>query len=226
MNRRARSIKMFSSFRPVALASVAAGLGASALTPGAVHAQSIESYEQSGWFVRAGGVARFNVKTTLTQTTTPLAIGYYDNGFVLPDNGGTASGKTWNWGYTSGLQGNQLVLSRYDSLPTIGKNDVSTPNPLFGAELIGGFQYSPFLMGNKTAHLRIEIGYGYSSFSQNLGYAGFSDASFTTDSFGTGGIVVPEAPYAGTAAGPGPLIDLNPTAHLVANSPSTTTFNG
>jgi len=219
-------MKMFSSFRPVALASVAAGLGASALAPGTARAQSIESYEQSGWFVRAGGVARFNIKTNLTQVSTPLSAGVYDNGFVLPDDGGSTS-KTWNWGYTSGLQGNQLVLTRYDNLPTIGKNDVSTPNPLFGAELIGGFQYSPFLMGNKTAHFRIEIGYGYSSFSEGLNFTGFSDSSFfTADSYGTGGIVVPAAPYAGTSRGPGPLIDLNPTSHLVANSPSVTTFNG
>jgi hypothetical protein len=161
-----------------------------------------------------------------------LGPGMYDTGFVLPDNGGTASGLTWNWGYNSlsQLSANQLTQTRLDGVPTIGKQDVNVSDPILGGEVIGGYQFTPFLIGKKSARAAFEIGYGYSGFSENSGFGAAGTATGTTDQFGLGAgadtILVPLPPYAGTATGPGPLIDLNPPpgGHTVIASPVTTAF--
>ncbi len=208
--------------RSAALISVAAGLVGQEVARG----QSLEEYERSGWFVRVAGVARFNVKATITGSRPTLGPGMYDTGFVLPDNGGTASGLTWNWGYNSvsQLSANQLTQTRLDAVPTIGHQDFNVSDPILGGEVIGGYQFNPILIGKKTAHVAFEIGYGYSGFSENSSFGAAGTASFTTDTRPVDPILAPIPPYAGTAAGPGPLIDLQPGTHTVILSPVTTAF--
>lgn len=206
------------------LAAAAAGF----VAPGSTHAQDIDLLDRSGWFVRANAVARFNVKATYTGVRPTLASGSYDNGFVLPDAGGTASGKTWNWGYNSDSQisGGQLQVSRLDSVPTVGAHDANVSNPLLGGEIVGGYQFHSFQVFKTTARFGFELAYGYSSFSEGMNYGASGTSTLTTDSFGLGGILPPVAPYAGTATGPGPLIDLNAASHTPITSGATAAFQG
>ncbi len=215
-------------------ALVAAGLFVSAV--GTSPAQDLDENERSGWFVRADAVARFNVKASVKEL--PLSHegpGIYDNGFVLPDVGGTASGLTWNWGYQSAGQvaydaNNQpqaIVFSRLENFPTVS-GDVKFSNPILEGEVVGGYHFDDFKIGKRRARLGFEVGYGYFASSQAMNFQAAGNAARTIDTYGLGGVVPPVAPYAGTFFGPGPLLNLNPDP---ANSGvnvfySTTTFQG
>jgi hypothetical protein len=210
--------------RPAVWAFLSTGLA----SQGIVHAQDLDQPEKTGWYTRIGAVARFNVKASIRSITPAATPGVYDDGFVLPDNSGTAGGKTWNWGYNSASQvaGNQINFSRYDSLPGVGTQDVNVSNPTLGGEIIAGYHFNDFKLLKRPARFGIELGYGYSSFSQAMSFAGASTAMHTADGYGLGGVVPPVPPYAGNAAGPGPLLDLNAGSHSVVSSPAASAFDG
>jgi hypothetical protein len=214
-------------FRSAFRAIIATGLTA----PGAVRAQDLDVADTSGWFVRAGAVARFNIKASISTVLPARGPGIYDDGFALPDSGGTASGTTWNWGYNaaSQIEGDQLVLKRFNDVPSFSQQDVNVSNPLLGGEIVSGYQFSQFQLGKKTARFGFEVGAGYLTFSEDMSFAGSGTASHTTSGYAIGGILPPIAPYAGTAAGPGPLISLNPGGStVVQDNPggTTTSFQG
>src|SRR5215207_213527 len=99
MNIRAFRSMRFHELPPVAVACVV--VGAVGFTALPVSAQIFDDLDTSGFFARAGGMARFNVKATFSGIAPPtLPPGVYENGFVLPDIGGSPV-KTWNWGYNS-----------------------------------------------------------------------------------------------------------------------------
>ncbi len=211
--------------RPALCALAVAGVAVPALTRAQEY--DLEQSDRSGWYFRADAVARFNAKATVTGSVPTPGPGVYNDGYVLPDASGAASGKTWNWGYNSANQivGNQLVLNRLDNVPTVGMHDLSM-NPLVGGEIIGGYQLQGFQLWNKTVHLGFEVGYGYSGFSKGMGFSASGTATRTTDSYDLGGIVPPQAPYGGTAAGPGPIIGLGAAGHNVISSAASTAFQG
>ncbi|HUR44368.1 MAG TPA: hypothetical protein VMZ27_00735 [Candidatus Saccharimonadales bacterium] len=126
--------KAASIIRPGLIACAAAGLYPSA------RAQEIDPTEPAGFYFRGGVATRFNVKASITGSRPALPAGVYDNGFVLPDVGGTASDKTWNWGYNSAAQvaSGQLVLNRLDNVPSFGPQNLNVSNPLLGGEIVGG----------------------------------------------------------------------------------------
>ncbi|MEO8426051.1 MAG: hypothetical protein ABI651_02960 [Verrucomicrobiota bacterium] len=217
------SLRFRSAFRAFVISGLAA--------QGAVRAQDLDVANTSGWFVRVGAVARFNVKASITAIPRPTGSGIYDDGFVLPDSGGTASGTTWNWGYNaaSQIEDGQLVLKRFNDVPSFGQQDVNVSNPLLGGEITGGYQFSEFQMRKKSARFGVELGAGYFTFSEEMNFAPVGTASHTTATYGIGGILPPIAPYAGTATGPGPLINLNPGSSTdVRDNPggTTTSFQG
>lgn len=196
---------------------------------GIVHAQEeLGEAEKTGWYTRFGATARFNVKATIRSLPSTGTAGNYDDGFVLPDNSGPGSGQTWNWGYNSASQvnGNQIAFHRYDSLPGIGSQDVNVSDPLLGGEFIAGYHFRDFHIGKKTARVGIEIGYGYSSFSDSLNFAGAGTTTYTADTYALGGLVPPVPPYAGNATGPGPVLSLHPVATSSASSAAATSFEG
>lgn len=205
------------------MACVTAALAA----PGLVSAQNFDPPTTTGWSVRLGAVSRFNIKTSVTSVTPAAGAGLYDNGFVLPDSSGSAA-KTWNWGYGSASQiaGDQLNVRRLVGVPTIDQQD--SGNPALGGEIVATYSLYEFEIGKKAARVGIEFGYGYSSLSGNLSSSSAGNASLTTDGYKLNGILPPAAPYAGTAAGPGPLIDLvaDPASHTFTTARETTTFDG
>ena len=116
------------------------GLLAGLSVQAAVHGQSFDAPEPAGWYFRLGAAARFNATATITGSLPPGGAGVYDDGFVQPDQGGTASGRTWNWGYNNSgqVQADQLVLTRLDGLATFGRQDLNVPSPNLNGELVAG----------------------------------------------------------------------------------------
>jgi len=219
--------------RSVLVAGVATGLSA---TVAMSTAQDLEQAELTGWYFRVDASARFNLKASVKEL--PLAHsgpGIYDNGFVLPDVSGTASGLTWNWGYDSASQviydaANQpqaLRFSRLENFPTVG-GDVDLTSPMLEGEAIGGFRSYPFLIGKHSARVGFEVGYGYFGSSRGLNLQASGTAAQTIDNYRLNGVVPPVPPYAGTFYGPGPLMDLypDPANSGVHTFPSTTSFQG
>lgn len=214
--------------RPVLLAAALPFLAAPALTS----AQGLEDAEGfGGWFARVDAAARFNLKASMKTLPVTLPARVYDNGSVLPDIGGTASGLTWNWSYQSASQisydvNNQpqaIVFQRLDNVPTAG-GEVNLNSPMVEGEVIAGYRFDDFHIGKRRARAGIEIGYGYFSSSKGMDFQSSGSVIRTIDTYGLGGVIPPMAPYAGTYQGPGPLIDLSPSQHTTQVFSSLSTF--
>lgn len=216
------------SLAPLALS----GLALAATQAGAQDApkpdfSEFEAVEKKGWSVRLGGRALFNVKASVTRSA-PLPEGYFDNGFVLPDIGGAASGLTWNWGYENDSQFNDaddtLNFERYLGLPDAGSySNASEIAP--GAELMFGVKFGEFEVGKKTWDWGFEMGGGYNLFELSGTDSASSTATYRSASHDTGGILLPEPPYSGTYEGPGPVIQRS-GASTDTSSASSSTVDG
>src|SRR5262249_22199826 len=125
-------------------------------------AQFYDELDTSGWFIRAGGVARYNVKATLATVAPPAPDPRdYQDGFVLPDIGG--GDKTWNWSYADNSQAanGSLAFNRLEFTPDTTPQSFHIDDPLFGAEVIGGYRFSDLHIGRTPVRFGIEVGYGY-----------------------------------------------------------------
>lgn len=188
-----------------------------------------EESNRQGYFIRLGPRVQFNVEASVGLTpATPQQSGFYDNGFVLADNGGSASGLTWNWGYEDAGQiaGDFINYERYSNLPTSGKFGGGSDDLSLGAELISGVEFGRFSIGTREFGWGVELGYGYNPFKITHNSTSTGTLDYLAASHSLGGIVPPVAPYAGTPAGPGPLLDLNPSTSTAMTSAVTTTFDG
>ena len=206
----------------IAAAILAAGVASTA--PAAV--EGFHSVDEQGWFIRAGSRLLFNAKASV-NTSAPLAPGFYDDGFVLPDIGGSASGLTWNWGYASDAQvtGGQIQFGRIDNAPAMTFQN-STDSFSLGAEILVGAEVYRSGLGERGPRIGYELGYGYNPFRVKHSGMSSGTATFTQESYGLGGITPPQAPYDGTFAGPGPLLDLNPSTTSTITSTGQSTFSG
>ncbi|MBN2505820.1 MAG: hypothetical protein JXQ71_03910 [Verrucomicrobia bacterium] len=185
--------------------------------------------EGYGWFVRAGGRALFGVKSSVRRLPASApSRGMFDNGYVLPDIRGTGTGRTWNWGYTDAAQvaGNQLNLQRFTDLPMAGLYDNRGEDAIFGGEIFTGAELARFFIGRREARLGFEIGYAYHAFSADEHSTAQAHSTLDLAAYNLGTTFAPPAPYAGSYAGPGPEIDLEPSLSGTLSSPSTATFRG
>lgn len=216
----------------------ALALGLTAVAPLFAASAIEDDDDQSGWFVRVGGRISSGVKAELRDTRavgTPTT-GAYDDGFVLPDSGGSTS-LTHNWGYqnASQVQGNELVFHRLDSVPRVGDRNGLENNPLYGGELVAGFEFVRFDIGRREARFGFELGYSYSQFSVNDHATVSGTSNFTTDSYRLDAaspgnpIIPPTPPYAGTAdgnsGGNNPLIGLTVDNHGFSQEAGTSTLD-
>jgi len=180
------------------------------------HAQELRP--APGFWMRLGGNFRtgYSVKFSDTAAPAPAGAGLFSNGFVLPSVSGTNAPYTWNWGYNDAaqVQGNTLVLERFDSRPRVGGLDGGN-DVLLGGELRAGFEAVRFEWLDREMRFGFEGGYSMGMLSSSAMGSAAGAASFTRGTYslvGPGGvpILVPSAPYAGTFNGPGPLIPLQP----------------
>ena len=225
--------------RFLSLRNVTLALGLAALTTPSFAAEDLDdSTDQSGWFIRLGGRISTGVKAQIRDTQvapTPTA-GVYNDGFVLPDAGGSST-LTQNWGYQNAgqVQGNNLVFHRLDSVPRVGDRTGLQDNPQYGGELVGGFEFVRFDLGKREARFGFELGYSYSQFSVTDHATAKGSSPFTVDGYPLDALVPgspinpPGAPYAGSFIGSAnsnnPLIGLNTSSHTVTSVAGTSTLN-
>lgn len=202
-------------FRPLFPQSLAV-VGLAALALPAFGADADDEREPLGISVRVAGRALFNVKGSVIDTKAPLGAGArFDDGFVLPDSSGSAT-DTWHWGYENASQvvngGSQLEFHRLDNSPRPGSFELGGGSPVFGGELILGFEAFRFDWGSKEAKFGAELGYGYMPYSSTGSARLTANSTYTTTLYNLGGITPPPPGYAGPFNGPGAVIPLNPAA--------------
>ena len=153
-----------------------------------------------------------------TAAPTPLSAGgvdhTYSDGFVRVDSSGDHGGLTWNWGYQNASQvpGNDTLL-----MHTAGTTGATSRNddPRLGFEAT----YARDLGHLAWGRWGVKLGFGYTDLTINDNQALNGNVNLVTDTYALGGITPPQAPYAGSFSGPGPVIGDTPTR-------STTTLIG
>lgn len=174
--------------------------------------------------------ARFGFNISAKVSNLPVAASAapnYDDGFVRTDISGNAGGKTTYWGYDQAgqLVGTDLELHSAPS-PRDGTDNTLKDDPHAGFEITYGRELTRFTLGKgREVAVGVELGFG----SMDLNFSG-SDAITgnvlrTTDRYSVTGIVPPLPPYAGTYAGPGPLIDAAPNSSSTAVAAVTSTMS-
>jgi hypothetical protein len=160
---------------------------------------------------RLGALVGMNISANFTThgTFTPSGNPYSD-GYVRPDASGDKT-DTANWGYTSASQYN----SSTGNLTMTGVNDYTASGsshadggPIPGLDMA----YGGNLWYWKHARVGWELGFGWLPIDITSSQTTTAQVSQSTAEFSTGGIILPEAPYTGSANGIGPLIPLNPTS--------------
>lgn len=153
-----------------------------------------------------------------------LGFREYDNGFIRTDPGSGRDGYTWNWGYldASQVQGDQLIyslgqgsqrtVSRSSFLSDGSWNDDSEFEPGPYIEIDCLFPLSRRLLVGPQfnfSYIAIDSQNSTSTFAQHQ--SSELRSFLLTDRFDLGGVIPPLAPYAGSEAGPGPLINNSPS---------------
>ena len=132
----------------------------------------------------------------------------YDDGYNRVDSSGNAGGQTWYWGYSdpSSIQGDNMVL-HHTSSPSTGVSKDNDDGVNHGLEL--AYQYEIHRDPDKNWRWGVEGGLGFSRLNIDDTSTVRNEVNEITDTFSVpGGVfVIPAAPYNGTFAGPGPLLD-------------------
>jgi hypothetical protein len=171
-----------------------------------------------------GAVLGFNTEVnfrnnaaTLPPILRPNSLGgtdrEYDDGFVRQDASGPGSATTWNWGYDQAAQSGPggITMNALQGSPGADIEGVSD-DPQWGAELT----YSRILTVWADALVGLELGFSWVDFNVEDNSTVATSLRRVSDTFGLGGAVPPTAPYAGTYAGPGPLLDRGPAGSATA----------
>jgi hypothetical protein len=188
-----------------------------------------EESEKQGYFVRLGPRIAFNIEAKVESAAqTPQQAGFYDNGFVQPDQGGSGSGLTWNWGYDDNAQvnGDFIDYQRYSNVPRGGLFSSGSDDPLLGGEVMAGVEFGRFAVGEREFSWGAEIGYSFTPFKVSNRSTATGTVNYLAASHALNGVVPPVAPYQGTPEGPGPLIDLTPSSTSSLSGNATSNFDG
>ena len=158
----------------------------------------------------------FNYSVDLRNTGLPANAGpNFDDGYVRTDASGNAGGKTWYWGFDHNNQvvGDTVNLHSVSVSPQDGTSASGTDAFAPGFELRYGRELKRWLVGeDKYIMFGVEGGFGSTDTAVSFDGTQAGTASRTTSSFSLNGAVPPVAPYAGTFAGPGPLLNATPGA--------------
>jgi hypothetical protein len=138
----------------------------------------------------------------------------YDDGFVRRDASGNQGGMTWNWGYQNASQvsGDTLLMhgSSAGRVPGFSRSD----DPQWGAEL----GYERRLGEWSWGKWGVQTAFNWTDVEINGRQAATVSSAVVTDAYPLGGIIPPLAPYAGSFAGPGPVIGDSPTRSSAVTS--------
>jgi len=206
--------------------------GAALLLAGVAGVSAQELRPAPGFWVRAGATIRMGYKVDFRDTAmpAPTGAGEFSNGFVLPSVS-TNSPLTWNWGYqdASQVQGNTLRFDRMNDAPRVGRVDGGSEST-FGGEIRAGFEALRFEVKDRQVRFGIEAGYSFGSLSMSASGSAQGTASYTAAGYSllspNGEMLTsPGAPYAGTFAGPGPLISRTPLFQQTSTGAGTSTLD-
>jgi len=142
-------------------------------------------------------------------TTLPGTDHTYNDGYVLVDSSGDASGRTWNWGYQNASQvaGDSM---QFHAIQSSGSSS-TTDNPQYGGELV--YQR---VIGNlpciSAGRWGLEFGFGLTDINLQDNRSG--TVPVIIDTYALNGVLPPSAGYNGSFAGPGALLDDTPTRTL------------
>jgi hypothetical protein len=146
---------------------------------------------------RIGAMVGLNISANFSTKGTfniSKPAGVYDDGYVLPDNMGTAFNQTGNYGYknASQLAGSSLTMQNTTSYTTSGSSQDS-------GSAFPGFDmaYGGNLWDWGRARIGWDLGFGLLPISITDNSSMSARVNQTTYTFNTGGIVVPGAPYYG-----------------------------
>lgn len=138
-------------------------------------------------------------------TGVPGVNHFYDDGYVRVDNTGNAGGVTSFWGYDNASQYDPLTgtLVYKNTRGFAAQNDIDVDSgATFGFELAYGGKIYDW----RRVRLGWEFGYGLLPLSLEDSSALPATFLRVVQSFQTGGIVLPTAPYQGGPSGLGPVI--------------------
>ena len=150
---------------------------------------------------------------------------FYNDGYVRQDAGTAIDGSTWFWGYDNAaqVQGSNLVYQatgfqsiRRDTIGTASgartRDSMRDTGIELRADVLTPWKLGPFRIGGM-------IGLGIVSADQSIRFSNHNTGQFRddyrldyVDSYDLGEVVPPQAPYAGTIGGPGPLIQNVPSS--------------
>ena len=136
------------------------------------------------------------------------AQGNYPDGYVLRDSSGNAGGLTWNWGYqnASQVQGNALTF--HGATTTAMNSDSRSQDgaPQMGFDLAYGRDLGHVLGGDWG----LQAAFDFTDVSIHDDQPFNVTQTSVTEVYSLNGITPPQAPYAGSYNGPGPLINATP----------------
>lgn len=154
----------------------------------------------------------------------------YQDGFVRQDGGTELDGSTWNWGYREASQvsadgtGEGQSLNFHGQASSRSRDAQSRSDRDPGSWEVDGDGTVPVIQLDWTYDLKPGISSGLSLQYTFLTFDGQQDlnsfnafqtrtshAVGVTDIYHVGDLVIPQAPYASTYEGPGPLIDNRPS---------------
>jgi hypothetical protein len=166
-----------------------------------------------------GGVVGLNISANFTTSGqfnisgNNAAAGNYDDGYVHPGN--NAFGQTGSWGYNNAGQYDPNAPGR-DGPGALDMHSVTSFTTSDGSKDDGGpfpgfdMAYGDNLWYWKHARVGWELGFSLLPVTIKDNSPMSASVNQTTYTFGTGGIVVPQAPYQGNSGGMGPTISDTP----------------
>ncbi len=147
----------------------------------------------------------------------------YDDGFVRVDSTGDAGGVTSLWGYSNASQynaKNQTLTYHSTTATTINDETKKYESPSAGLDMAYGGKI--YQLG--SAKIGWELGFQWQPIGLSDNHTMAAVAQRTVQQFTTAGIIVPQAPYSGSATGQGPVISdvatALPTENAVAGTVS------
>ena len=151
--------------------------------------------------------ANFSMNGPFTISGNNPAAGNYDDGYVHPGN--NAFGQTSSWGYNSANQYNAadgtLAMHSATSFSAAGSSK-EDGGPFPGFDMV----YGDNLWYWKHARVGWELGFSLLPVTIKDSSPVSATVNQTTYTFGTGGIVLPQAPYQGGFGGQAPTIPDTP----------------
>jgi len=176
-----------------------------------------------------GAVVGLNISANFTMSGqfnisgNNAATGIYDDGYVRPDQTGDKTYTSF-WGYNNASQYNAaagtLAMHSSTSFSAVG-NSKQDGGPFPGFDMV----YGDNLWYWKHARVGWELGFSLLPVNIKDNHPMSASVNQTTYTFGTGGIVMPDAPYRGGPSGEGPIIPRSPE-DIATDSIATGTVSG